>query len=112
MVGQEPTIDADGPLISRQAQERQCHGPAHWHHPGSQAVLDHAIVAKIGQYRSRAKSFSRVKLAVPAWLAWARQSWPPGDERRYIVPNVALLSGAIGDACERTAEAVPASPSQ
>jgi type III restriction enzyme len=68
-----------------------------------QALFDQLLTSKIGEYRSREQSRSRIKTILVKWFQTLRQ-WQPDEIQHFVLAHASEVSSAIDAACHTAAE--------
>lgn len=66
-----------------------------------QAIYDRVLTSRIGEYRSREQSRSRIKNAMLRWFDQKRKGWSQLGIQHFVVQNAAAVSEAIDAACRK-----------
>lgn len=66
-----------------------------------QALYDRALVARIGPYRSREQSRSRIKSILVSWFQSARPEWQPDEIQHFVLQHAGIVSEAIENSCHK-----------
>jgi type III restriction enzyme len=63
-----------------------------------QALFDQVLTSKIGEYRSREQSRSRIKTLLVKWFQSEKQ-WQPDEIQHFVLAHAGVVSAAIDAAC-------------
>jgi hypothetical protein len=94
----DATLDAKSILGGRQAEFDGAFVDGILGDQFVQALFDQVLTSKIGDYRSREQSRSRIKTLLVKWFQSVRQ-WEPDEIQHFVLAHASVVSAAIDAAC-------------